>query len=318
MKLSLVVVYRWHSQVSNLSSIARCALLLFNRCVSVKAEVKIRFLTKDDVEAALTLQRPEGWNQTAHDWRRLLQLEPAGCFTAEADGHVIATVTTTTYGEALAWIGMMLVAPEFRRRGIGARLLSAALSYLQEAGISRVKLDATPAGQPLYETLGFVREGVIERWETVADNKLVNCDRTFPTEIRKKMHAFDRFVFGADRSRLLDALTADSIVTPQAVMTANGRLQGYALARRGLAATYVGPIIAEDEYTALELLDRVLSQLRDEKVYIDFHPGSGTDTERLLTRGFVKQRELLRMRYSSGKATTTSPLVFAIAGPEIG
>jgi hypothetical protein len=66
----------------------------------MRAQSEIRLLTEGDVEAALTLQRPEGWNQTERDWSRLLQLEPAGCFAAEVNGRVIGTVTTTTYGAA--------------------------------------------------------------------------------------------------------------------------------------------------------------------------------------------------------------------------
>src|SRR5262249_30442283 len=153
------------------------------------------------------------------------------------------------------------VAPEHRRRGIGRQLLSTALDHLQAAGIAAVKLDATPGGRPLYEVLGFVREGLIERWETVARKRLVNCDQSLNMEIRQTIHALDRSVFGADRKRLLDSLIADSVVTPQVVITAGGRLQGYALARRGVAASYVGPIVAQDESTALELLDRMLDRL---------------------------------------------------------
>src|SRR5262245_39639434 len=202
----------------------------------MRAQSKLRLLTDVDIGAALSLQRLEGWNQTERDWSRLLQLEPAGCFAAEVDEHVIATVTTTTYGGTLAWIGMMLVAPEHRRRGIGRQLLSTALDHLQAAGIAAVKLDATPGCRPLYEVLGFVREGLIERWETVARKRLVNCDQSLNMEIRQTIHALDRSVFGADRKRLLDSLIADSVVTPQVVITAGGRLQGYALARRGVAA----------------------------------------------------------------------------------
>jgi hypothetical protein len=247
----------------------------------------------------------------------LLQLAPTGCFAFEVNGHVVATVTTITYGGALAWIGMMLVAPDYRRRGIGTQLLSTALDHLQTAGIGAVKLDATPAGRSLYEVQGFVSEGLIERWETVAHNQLVNCDLSLYTEIRQKIHALDRSVFGVDRTRLLDALIADAVIVPQVVMTSDGRLQGYALARRGLAATYIGPIIAQDESTALDLLDRMLEQLNGGRVYLDLHRGCGATGEGLIKRGFVKQRELLRMHYGNDQAATSS-LVFAITGPELG
>src|SRR5262245_15718107 len=97
--------------------------------VDTKAPVQVRALTESDVESALGLQRPEGWNQTERDWRRLIRMEPQGCFAAEVNGTVVATVTTSTYGQTLAWVGMMLVHPHYRRQGIGKKLLSTALNY---------------------------------------------------------------------------------------------------------------------------------------------------------------------------------------------
>src|SRR6266852_4773742 len=108
--------------------------------------VSLRRMTDSDLRAADELRRLAGWNQTIEDWRRLLRLEPRGCFVAVQNGEVVGTVTTTTYGQALAWIGMMLVHPEHQRRGIGTRLMRQALEYLQGRGVKSVKLDATPAG----------------------------------------------------------------------------------------------------------------------------------------------------------------------------
>ena len=120
--------------------------------------ITLRQMTEGDVPAADELRRLAGWNQTLEDWRRMLRLEPRGCFVAVQNGEVVGTVTTTTHGQALAWIGMMLVHPEHQRRSIGTRLMRLALEYLQGRGVKCVKLDATPAGRPLYEKLGFVSQ----------------------------------------------------------------------------------------------------------------------------------------------------------------
>ena len=91
-----------------------------------------------------------------------------GCFCATIDGEVVATTTTTTYGHELAWIGMVLVDPKRRQLGIATKLMHVALEYLSKAGVGTVKLDATPAGRPLYKKLGFKEESLIERWEGIA------------------------------------------------------------------------------------------------------------------------------------------------------
>ena len=45
---------------------------------------RIGVLHPTDVDAAFALSAAEGWNQSADDWRRLLRLEPDGCFAARA------------------------------------------------------------------------------------------------------------------------------------------------------------------------------------------------------------------------------------------
>ena len=62
----------------------------------------------------------------------------------------------------------MIVHPDARRQGIGAALMTRALDHLDAAGVSCVKLDATPAGLPLYRRLGFEEEVLFARWMGVA------------------------------------------------------------------------------------------------------------------------------------------------------
>ena len=56
---------------------------------------------------------------------------------------------------------MMLVAPEYRGRGLGARLLEAAMAALPPE--LPIRLDATPLGRPLYERHDFVLETSLTR-----------------------------------------------------------------------------------------------------------------------------------------------------------
>src|SRR5687767_195790 len=106
--------------------------------------MEIAILTKANLKAADQLRQLAGWNQMPEDWARLLALEPDGCFVATEDTKVIGTVTTTTFEQQLAWIGMMLVHPDYRRRGIGTALMQRAFDHLREGGITCIRLDATP------------------------------------------------------------------------------------------------------------------------------------------------------------------------------
>jgi GNAT superfamily N-acetyltransferase len=274
--------------------------------------IDIRLLFESDIPAAMQLKEAAGWNQTEDDWRRLLTLEPAGCFGAIKDGRLVGTTTTTTYGDDLAWIGMVLVEPQHRRQGIAAKLMKVALDYLK-GKVATIKLDATALGQPVYEKFGFEVESLIERWSGVASSK--QSDTSIETVVdRDELLKLDQLAFNADRSTLIEQLMVNP---PIGVRAADGSLDGYALARQGTRAAYVGPVVAKDGQQVEMLLEQMLSQLSGSPVYLDFNTECSVSTNVLSARGFVKERDLIRMS-AGGPAPKTSPLVVAIAGPEIG
>lgn len=136
--------------------------------------MRVRRMTCEDIAAGMGLVRAAGWNQTEADWKRFLEIGPAGCFVAEAEGEVCGTAATIVYGNQLAWIGMVLVSPSQRGRGIGTELLKLALGYLDSQGPLTIKLDATPQGRPIYERLGFEPECEIERWTLSARQRFAD------------------------------------------------------------------------------------------------------------------------------------------------
>jgi len=133
--------------------------------LDMSSPLQVRTMLPADLPFADSLRALVGWNQTLADWQRFLSMEPEGCFLAEWDGAPAGTATTVVYGTDLAWIGMVLVHPDYRRRGIGGRLLLKCIEYLQVRGVRCIKLDATPQGRPVYEKLGFRDEWTMRRWE---------------------------------------------------------------------------------------------------------------------------------------------------------
>ena len=110
----------------------------------------VRAMTGDDIGLGLRLKEQAGWNQTAADWARFLVLEPEGCFVAELDGRPVGTATTCTLA-SVGWIAMVLVDPAVRHQGIGTRLVTHAVAYLQQRELRTIRLDATALGRPVYE-----------------------------------------------------------------------------------------------------------------------------------------------------------------------
>src|SRR2546425_5198208 len=182
---------------------------------------------------------------------------------------------------------MVLVDPKLRRLGIATKLMEVALEYLTKAGVATIKLDATPAGHSVYENLGFKAESLIERWEGIAATRAF-AGSTMDTEARREALALDRHAFGAERSKLIEMLVADCYVTPLIATTGEGQVTGYALARQGSAAVYLGPLLATGAAAAANLLDGLLSQMPGQRVYIDLNADFEGGRKILIERGLVE------------------------------
>jgi predicted N-acetyltransferase YhbS len=286
------------------------------------SEACLRVMTEGDVPAADGLRRLIGWNQTPADWQRLLELEPQGCFVAVREQELLGTVTTTAYGQTLAWIGMMLVHPEHRRQGLATRLMRQALDYLQGRAVRCVRLDATPAGYPLYEQLGFVAEWALTRWQRPAGRGLGAEGRAAPaTRAREDadwaaVEALDKGAFGASRGRLLRQLTQCSRAAR--VWPAAGAPAGFGLLRAGADADYLGPIVCASAEGAWALTAALLGEGGARPTVWDAPDPNETAKAAAERFGFAPVRLLTRMRLGREASSNAPRVQFAIADPAVG
>jgi GNAT superfamily N-acetyltransferase len=285
--------------------------------------MQLRVMTKQDVPAGLRLKDLAGWNQTAGDWNRFLDASPEGCFVAEENGLVCGTATTISYQNRFAWIGMVLVDPEHRKRGIGTQLLKKTIEYLDEQKIPTMKLDATPQGWPLYEKLGFVDEYEIERWilkrSPDADRGTAKSSFAPLTEAQLELTLrMDQGVFGADRSFLLRSLHDETPEFAMAYWRDDNAPQGYAFGRRGSFADHIGPWTATSKDSAEKLLDEFLARSSRENLVVDCLKTNRVAIELLRARGFIFSRNLTRMYRGPNAHPGNRASLCAIVGPEFG
>ena len=194
----------------------------------------LRPMTHADIALGMRLSAIAGWNQVAADWEMLLAASAGGSWVALWEGTPAGTVTTVTYQQRFGWAGMVLVAPSFRRKGIGTALLNAAIAHASAVGT--VRLDATPEGEQLYTKLGFHPEHRLIRMHrpsTPQETAQVSAPQNLPGNsplVSPGFVTYDAPIFGADRGSILHALRRRAAQYAR-VINAQNRIAGYCLGR---------------------------------------------------------------------------------------
>ena len=264
-------------------------------------------MTREDIPGGLRLSRAAGWNQLEEDWRLAIDA-PSKSWVAERNGAIIGTSALVRYG-SLAWVAMMLVDPAERRTGLGTRLLAEALAA--SSGADCVGLDATPAGEPLYRRAGFTDGYTLMRAKITVDAaRLDGTGKARPMQAADLEAAcrMDHESIGADRGRLLGSLFERA---PECAWIVPGR--GFCFGRPGSRYRQLGPIVAEDQGTARDLLASCLARLAGRTFAIDVPRADDAWLAWLGDVGFIEERPFLRMFLRGGLPARR---LYAICGPE--
>lgn len=275
--------------------------------------LSMRPMRQGDIRAGMDLVRAAGWNQTEADWRYMLA-HGEGYGIEDDQGRLIASTIVLPYPPDIGWIGMVLVATEFRRRGLATRLVNHAIAAIRDAG--RVPmLDATPDGRAVYTAMGFRDLEGIGRWRgtgALPREHLEAAILSMTDELADRGSRADADAFGSDRRHLLTDLRN----RPEAIALAIPGGGGWLWSRSGRTATQIGPIVAEHSSEAIALCAAALDRI-DGAVIVDVPDREAELTAFLRGRGFSLERRLTRMALDSAP-TTLGPATRAVIGPELG
>ena len=287
------------------------------------ANTEIRPLTRADLSGALRLSQSAQWNQNLADWSMMLELGEGWGIDAAGDaGQRTGSVDrAAALRGALRLTSMVLVSPQFRRRGYAQQLLRHALAHLAAQGRAAV-LDATPAGHAVY-----VQEGIADTWGFARYRREAGAlwqprpagppTRALAEDDWPAIDALDRSAFGASRLPLLRRL-AQRLPQAARVLEQDGRVCGYVLGRDGREAPQIGPLLAESADAAPLLLHDALQPLPDQPVYVDLLDRRLDLLPWLQQLGFAFQRPFTRMVHGAEVAPGDPAAIVLAAGPELG
>jgi GNAT superfamily N-acetyltransferase len=255
-------------------------------------KVTIRPMTAADIPVGMKLKEQNLWNTLPEDWRRQLDLEPEGCFVAEAEGAVVGTACACIF-DTVAWVNLVLVDKIHRGRGIGTSLMRTVLAWLDDRKVPSIRLDATPLGRPIYEKLGFAVEYELTRYEGTMPRLAGAGERVVVAQASdlSAVIQLDRAVTGTNRSKLIRYL-CDRLNF--FVARDENCIAGCAAFRPGSRARHIGPCLG-DAPACRELLATISQFLHGDVIFMDIPVAHAEANAFAAQIGLTAQRGLARM-----------------------
>lgn len=169
----------------------------------------------------------------------------------------------------LSFLGMMAVAPRLQAQGTGRWLMRLVLA---EIGDHDLRLTATKQGFPLYQSEGFLPVGSIRQHQGIArpirdpDGVAGMSLRPMEAADMPTVRALDAHAYGAARGKTFDALAEKSkgLVAERA-----GEIRGFAMIRNFGRGKVIGPVVCEDESTAMQLVAPLIQAHQGQFLRVD-------------------------------------------------
>lgn len=239
------------------------------------------------VAAVKLLSERAGWNQTISDLNHIYKNADNGyrlaTYSFRNQKITLGSGLSLPISEDISWIGMILVHPELRRQGVARSIMHSCLAHARlNQNKAIIGLDATHQGKQVYDSLGFVDAYKLWRSEIATDlrhpsNSMVEVRPFDKDEIKKYLIRKDNI------ERLqITSLLANLPNSKNLLAISDGIVAGFIMSRPGRLKPLIGPLIADSNEVAFELLNTVLKHwnlLGYSHVFIDvpeYHIGEGS------------------------------------------
>jgi len=239
--------------------------------LSAPDNVSLRPMTEVDIPAAHALSVLLGWPHRLEDWQMMLRLSHG--VVLEEGGKIIGTAFCCVQGR-YSTIGLVIVADSHQGRGLGRRLMEAALAA---GGTATATLTATSQGAPLYEKLGFVTYGALAQHHGVLETSPAVRSPIAVRPLRADEHVAVQALAQAASSFTRGAVLDEVLKIAERVLVVEegGLLTGLAVLRPFGRGLMIGPVIAGSTAQAQALIESVLVHCAGRFVRIDVTAGSG-------------------------------------------
>ncbi len=274
-----------------------------------------RTAPRDALDTMLDWAAAEGWNPGLDDAAAFFAAEPDGFFvTLDDAGQPVAAISVVNHTPTFAFLGLYIVRPSDRGRGIGLALWRHALGH---AGPRSIGLDGVEAQQDNYAASGFLRTGGTTRFAGTVPGAHAPDARPATESDVPALIAIEGAASGVAKPRYLGAWFAPGPPRVTLVVEAASKIVAMATVRRCREGAKIGPFWAEEAGVAARLFDHCAT-LFPGPVLIDV-PEAATGLGALATaRGLLPGFKTARMVRGPAPRPTGDTRFFAVTSLELG
>ena len=269
--------------------------------------ITFRTATLVELETVLDWAAAEGWNPGIDDPVAFFAADPDGFFVACDGNQPVAAISVVNHTECFAFLGLYIVLPSHRGKGIGYQLWQHALRH---AGDRTVGLDGVPDQQENYRASGFTHAGATTRYTGTIAAKLDAKTRMATSDDVPDLIAQEAAASGVGKTGYLEGWF-EQTETRKTFVTEGG----FCTVRTCRSGGKIGPLKATDVVVAERLIRHAATFVTGE-ISIDVPDASKTLSGLCEALGLIAGFHTARMY--RGPFECPSVDGFAVATLELG
>jgi len=202
-------------------------------------------LTYSEIDKISYLQ-PEGWPSIIDAFRFYCNCDFCNPIKITMDTDIVGIGNSILF-EKTAWLAHIIVNSDYRKRGIGCKIVDSLLSDIKTRGIETSLLIATELGEPVYLKSGFRKVSDYSYFKIGTlkkDKQNANKIQPYKEDYYKDIIQLDNYISGENRENLLKNYLSKSFVH-----ISNRVVDGFYIPNLG-----EGPIFALTTDTGKELM----------------------------------------------------------------